>query len=67
MRAGAMGYLLKDVNVDEIADAIYQVHAGKMPLHPAVARRLVGSMTHAREEADLKAILTRRELEILPL
>src|SRR5262249_25894023 len=41
MQAGAAGYLLKDVEPDQLADAIREVHRGHPALHPDVAMRLV--------------------------
>ena len=67
MRAGAMGYVLKDADVDELVDAIRQVDAGQMPLSPLVARRLINSMTNPSQEPRLAEILTERELTILPM
>lgn len=69
VRAGAMGYLLKNADVDELVDAIRQVHAGEMPLSPLVARRLLNSMSSPREDEEppLAKLLTDRELTILPL
>ena len=67
MHAGAMGYLLKNADVDELVDAIRQVDAGEMPLSPLVARRLIHSMTKPSPEPRLIEILTDRELTILPM
>ena len=41
LEAGAAGYLLKDVHIDEVIKAIRAVHAGESVLHPAVARRVI--------------------------
>ena len=41
MRAGAGGFLLKDVRRDQLADAVRTVAAGDSLLHPALTRRLV--------------------------
>ena len=41
MRAGAGGFLLKDVRRDQLAAAIRTVAAGEALLHPALTRRLV--------------------------
>jgi two-component system, NarL family, response regulator LiaR len=69
VRAGAAGYLLKDVQPPELARAIRTVHAGEALLAPAVATMLVeqlaaedGGDANAREE---RAHLTPRELEVL--
>jgi NarL family two-component system response regulator LiaR len=65
MQAGAAGYLLKDVEPDDLAAAIRQVHAGQPALHPDVAARL---MRHAAEPAAVDHDrLTPRELDVLRL
>jgi NarL family two-component system response regulator LiaR len=38
IRAGALGYLLKDSGPDELVQAIRQVHRGESSLHPSIAR-----------------------------
>lgn len=67
MRAGALGYLLKNAKVDELVDAIRQVYAGATPLTPLVARRIIATMNPPRTEPRLIEVLTERELMILPL
>jgi len=62
VRAGAAGYLLKDVGPMELAGALRAVHAGGSPLHPAVAATVMHSV--AAEERDP---LTPREHEVLRL
>jgi NarL family two-component system response regulator LiaR len=65
MRAGAAGYLLKDVQPQELARAIRTAHAGKALIDPAVAARLVDSLSEGR--GDGAELLTRREREVLDL
>jgi len=67
MRAGALGYMLKAVGTDALADAIRRVYAGETPLTPLVARRIIATMTPTRSEPRLVEVLTERELMILPL
>jgi len=62
IKAGAAGYLLKDVEPDEIADGIRRVHSGEALLHPKIAARLMREVTEEKEEGD---VLTARELEVL--
>jgi DNA-binding NarL/FixJ family response regulator len=70
IKAGASGYLLKEVDPAEIADAIRQIHAGQSLLSPAVASKLVSEFAALSKRADEKAMrpsLTARELEVLTL
>jgi two-component system, NarL family, response regulator LiaR len=68
VRAGAAGYLLKDVEPRELVKAIRTVHGGEALLHPAVAARLMDEFaagpTPTRADADG---LTGREREVLTL
>ena len=66
VKAGAMGYLLKDVPVPELMDTIRRVHAGESFIQPRVASKLLlefgrRSRTPAEDE------LTEREREVLSL
>lgn len=67
LRAGAMGFVLKQDVGQELINAIHQVHAGQSPLNPLVARRLVQSLTAPRAADTLAERLTDRELEIARL
>jgi two-component system, NarL family, response regulator LiaR len=66
VRAGAAGYLLKDVEPAELVKAIRTVHAGEGLLHPAVAARLMEEVASSggREAPDS---LTPREREVVGL
>lgn len=71
LRAGASGFLLKDVTAERLVEGVRLVADGSMLLGPAVTRRLVedfaaAAPTSAAEPADL-ARLTAREREILLL
>lgn len=59
LRAGARGYLLKDAAVDELTNAIRDVHAGRTRVAPAVASKLANRVTQVQ--------LTMRELTVLRL
>jgi NarL family two-component system response regulator LiaR len=63
VRAGAAGYLLKDVEPGELVRAIHTVNDGGALLHPAVTARLMREV--AEDEPD--ANLTAREREVLAL
>ncbi len=64
LQAGAIGYLLKDVTADELAQAIRAAHAGRSTLSPEAAQALV----HAYSQPQTSGIdLTGREREVLSL
>jgi len=68
LRAGASGFLLKDVTADRLVEAVRMVAEGSMLLGPTVTRRLVEDFTTRRSSptpARGLADLTPRELEIL--
>jgi DNA-binding NarL/FixJ family response regulator len=64
MHAGAIGYLLKDTDADELHRAVRAAAAGKVQLSPAVAARLVRDVDAPRGSLTR---LTRREEEVLTL
>jgi two-component system, NarL family, response regulator LiaR len=67
VRAGAAGYLLKDVQPDELVTAIRKVAAGEALLHPAAAARLMAELAADGERRDPRTLLTNREREVLEL
>jgi two-component system, NarL family, response regulator LiaR len=62
IKAGAAGYLLKDVQPDEIAEGIRRVQRGEALLHPKIAARVMREVTKEKAEGE---VLTARELEVL--
>lgn len=64
LEAGAAGYLLKDADADQVAQAIRGAVAGQMHLDPTVARLLADSLRTPHRPADS---LTAREREVLTL
>jgi two-component system, NarL family, response regulator LiaR len=70
IRAGAQGYLLKDTDPVDIAEAIRGVHDGRPQLHPSVTTQLMAHLAapphEAAPEARLDA-LTAREVDVLRL
>lgn len=62
--AGAMGYLLKDADPDEVLTGIRAVARGESPINPRAARALLGARRPAGAAA---AELTPREAEVLAL
>jgi NarL family two-component system response regulator LiaR len=67
IRAGALGYLLKDSSPQELVKAIRQVHKGESSLHPSVARKLLRELSPAADAAAAPSLLTNRETEVLQL
>src|SRR4029079_18298334 len=68
IRAGAIGYLMKDVSPQELARAIRSAHAGESLLHPDIARRLMDELSHPAHGArEGVGRLTEREVEVLKL
>ena len=67
LRAGASGYLLKNMPPAELVQAVEQVHAGGAPMSMQVARKVVDHFHRiARPSSDMER-LSRREHEILAL
>ena len=67
IKAGALGYLLKDSDPDDLARAIRQVHRGESSLHPAVARKVLRELARPPERPPTPDPLSAREVEVLRL
>ncbi|HXV98556.1 MAG TPA: response regulator transcription factor, partial [Anaerolineae bacterium] len=68
IRAGALSYLLKDVEPRELADAVRKAARGEATLHPRVASRVVQELHGARRDATNPFTeLSERELDVLRL
>jgi DNA-binding NarL/FixJ family response regulator len=73
LRAGASGFLLKDVTAERLFDAVRVIAAGEALLAPAVTRRLIGEFTRLRPKPEgapptaALATLTPRETQVLRL
>jgi DNA-binding NarL/FixJ family response regulator len=67
VRAGAAAYLLKDVEPQELVNAIRTVHGGEAMLHPAAAARVMAEVAETGARDDPEALLTPREREVLAL
>lgn len=67
IKAGALGYLLKDSSPQELIHAIYNVYHGEVTLHPTIALKVIREL---REPPDLPPTddpLTEREVDVLKL
>jgi two-component system, NarL family, response regulator LiaR len=67
IKAGALGYLLKDSSPDQLLQAIADVHAGKPSLHPTIALKLMRELNQPSDLPPTEAPLTEREVEVLKL
>lgn len=67
IKAGALGYLLKDSSPDELLRAIRDVSRGEASLHPSIARRLILELSQPTSLPPTPEPLTDRELEVLKL
>jgi NarL family two-component system response regulator LiaR len=65
IKAGALGYLLKDSDPAELVDAIRQVNAGECSLHPIIARKVLQELNLSPKRTSSAEPLTERELEVL--
>jgi DNA-binding NarL/FixJ family response regulator len=67
LRAGASGYLLKNMPAAEIVQAVEQVHAGGSPMSMHIARKVVNQFQQIKQPASEVETLSKREQEILAL
>ncbi|CAM2946948.1 response regulator transcription factor [Paenibacillus sediminis] len=74
IRAGAKGYLLKDIEPEELVHSIRRVYQGQVELHPEAASQLMDMVAHPEETtapSEGAAVgfeeLTKRELDVLRL
>jgi NarL family two-component system response regulator LiaR len=68
LEAGATSYLLKDVDLEELAEAIRKTARGEVSLHPRIAARIIQELQRARSGAvNPFTELTQRELQVLKL
>ncbi len=72
IKAGACGYMLKDIDTDQLVDSIRRAARGESLIHPAIAARVLEEFTRLTREEEqgsprLFEQLTKREVEILHL
>jgi DNA-binding NarL/FixJ family response regulator len=67
LKAGAISYVLKDIAMEDLADAIRQAAAGEAVIHPRVAARVVKEMRGRAKDLNPFTELTDREIEVLRL
>ena len=67
IKAGAMGYLLKDSEPAELIQAIYKVYRGEPSLHPIIARKMMKEILDKPSTKPASEPLTAREIEVLQL
>jgi len=67
IRAGALGYSLKDFGPGDLVRAIHRVHRGESSLHPVIARKVLQELAHPSHHPPTSDPLTEREVEVLRL
>jgi NarL family two-component system response regulator LiaR len=69
IKAGAIGYLLKDSSAEELIDAIHSVKQGIFSMQPSIAHKIINEISSPLAESSplLKEALTERELAVLKL
>ena len=70
VKAGATGYLLKEISIEEVANAIRAVVTGQSLISPSMASKLLSEFNNLAKQAQQKVLvpkLTDRELQVLKL
>jgi len=67
IKAGAIGYILKDSDPDDLIKAIYQVYKNEPALQPSIARKVLNELNRPARKPPTPEPLTERELEVLKL
>lgn len=67
IKAGALGYLIKDTDPDDLIDAIRQVSKGEPTLHPVIAQKMLTEIAHPASQIPAEEPLTAREMDVLKL
>jgi len=67
IKAGALGYLLKDSQPEDLVKALRQVYRGEPSLHPSIARKMLRELGRPTSDKPIPDPLTDREVEVLGL
>jgi NarL family two-component system response regulator LiaR len=67
IKAGALGYLLKDSSPQQLLQAIYDVYNGESSLHPTIALKVIRELNRSSDPSHTEDPLTARESDILKL
>ena len=67
IKAGAVGYLLKEASPEELLEAIHNVYQGEVSLSPFIAQKLMRELNRPAMPSATEAALTEREEEVLGL
>jgi DNA-binding NarL/FixJ family response regulator len=72
IKAGASGYLLKEISIDEVADAVRTIHSGQSRISPSMASKLLHEFAAMSKRVDERQQLppprlTEREMDVLKL
>jgi NarL family two-component system response regulator LiaR len=67
IKAGALGYMLKDITRTQLIQSIRDVARGQASIHPSIALKVIHEIDHPSDSSNMSEPLTRRELETLRL
>jgi NarL family two-component system response regulator LiaR len=67
IKAGALGYMLKDTTRVQLLQSIRDVARGQASIHPSIAMKVIHEFDHSSQAGLTNEVLTRRELEALRL
>ncbi len=67
IKAGALGYLLKDSSPEQLIQSIHDVNRGESSLHPTIALKLIREISQPADLPPTEDPLTEREVEVLKL
>jgi NarL family two-component system response regulator LiaR len=65
IRAGAHGYLLKDIQPNDLVQAVRESYQGKAQLHPDVTRRLMKAVSNNAPAQEVKLTLVNNDMQVL--